>query len=77
MQTRAAAWPNGRPKVEEHKSFAELAHTLANIVQAKANDWTKPTSEGHSTLTWGSKKTPIRTTELRIQAVTPHPKFQC
>ena len=23
------------------------------------------------------KETPIRTTELRIQAVTPHPKFQC
>ena len=54
MLTRAAAWPNGRPKVEEHKSFAKLAHTLTNIVQAKANIWTMPTSEGHSALTWGS-----------------------
>ena len=31
MLTRATTWPNGQSKVEQHKSFAKLAHTLTNL----------------------------------------------
>ena len=56
MLTRAAAWPKGRPKVEQHTAFfAKLAHTLTNLRQAEANIWTKLTSEATAEL---SPRTP-------------------